>query len=238
MGETLREYIAELHRLSRHCNFCNVGEMLIDRLSCGRKMETFTCDICQAEFLRRSSLFNHRNVHDQNPKHACSLCGAAFRWKASLKSHLKSHARKRKTEETFKPFDHQNFFDDHCQNIDAQEQEPSENGSGTEKLEAVVNVEEVIFDQSNSAEVRNADAFYNEINVSSEKTFAEVLVVDDYEIVTKNEKTYTVMKNMDVSKNNASTQLYLHYLRMMENKKNGHFNVSLKINNAWLFGMI
>ncbi|KAL1284058.1 Zinc finger protein [Trichinella pseudospiralis] len=177
-------------------------------LSFWKKMEKFTCDVCQAKFSRRSSLFNHRNVHDQNPKHTCSLCGAAFRWKVSLKSHLQSHARKRKTEEKLKPFNHQNIFRDNWVNIEAQEQsqEPSENGSSTEKLEAAVKVEEVIVDKSNGAEIRNDAAFYNEINVPPETYFAEVLVMNDYEIVIENEKTYTVMKNMDFSKNTASTQ--------------------------------
>ncbi|KRX47504.1 B-cell CLL/lymphoma 6 member B protein [Trichinella murrelli] len=135
----------------------------------------YTCEICQAQFSWLSSLYNHRSVHGQNPKHACSLCGAVYNWKASLKCHLAIHAKKIKAEAKFEPVDHQDFVDNHCQNIKAEKQESSENGSGTVKLEAVVKVEEVSFDERIAAE------FYNKNNVYPEKKLTEVPVMNDYE---------------------------------------------------------
>ncbi|KRX73500.1 B-cell CLL/lymphoma 6 member B protein [Trichinella sp. T6] len=179
----------------------------------------YTCEICQAQFSWLSSLYNHRSVHGQNPKHACSLCGAVYNWKASLKCHLAIHAKKIKAEAKFEPVDHQDFVDDHCQNIKAEKQESSENGSDTLKLEAVVKVEEVSFDERIAAE------FYNKNNVYPEKKLTEVPVMDDYEIVTENGETYTVMKNMNFSINNSSTRLYVQYLKMMKNKQNDNFSM-------------
>ncbi|XP_003376088.1 putative parathyroid hormone 2 receptor [Trichinella spiralis] len=74
------------------------------------------------------------------------------------------------------PVDHQDFVDDHCRNIKAQKQESSENGSGTVKLEAVVKVEEVSFDERIAAE------FYNENNIYPEKKLTEVPLIS-YSVV-------------------------------------------------------
>ena len=84
-GESISDYLAELRRLSTHCNFNDLGEALRDRLVCGLTKETVQkkllteADLTLAKATQiaqahESATANARSLHQvETPLHQLSL---------------------------------------------------------------------------------------------------------------------------------------------------------------------
>lgn len=54
---------------------------------------TYSCDKCEAKFVRKRTLLNHQQSHSGvKSLHICDICGNTFIHKHSLKAHIRSHS--------------------------------------------------------------------------------------------------------------------------------------------------
>lgn len=86
--------------LQRNTEYLGFNSTLTDRNSCAKYEENtssfapprrnpklYTCEICEKQFVRPSSLTTHRFSHTGEKPHSCSTCGKSFSVASNLRRH-------------------------------------------------------------------------------------------------------------------------------------------------------
>ncbi|XP_076373115.1 uncharacterized protein LOC143257924 isoform X4 [Tachypleus tridentatus] len=71
-----------------------VGVFLDCSASRSFQTATFTCEVCNKTFTRRSDMKRHKNNHSRVRMHFyCHVCSKFFMWKRTLRRHVKFHCQ-------------------------------------------------------------------------------------------------------------------------------------------------